>query len=226
MSDRRAPEVPAPVDPDHHGQLRGRRVGGPDVEIEAVLRGAGGRHVRGARVLRAPVAELRCVADPRPRRRRLRLLPAKAADGRRRVRDPEERVDGPVHVALELTVREPHDGRGPLRKDAAASTVPPARRGPSPWLRGLARPRRARSSSCTPPPPRRRESTEEPASDPTVCSLCSPSGAPHSTWPRDAATTARFSYPDIRVVDKCHDLDQPRLTQGVAASNGALAPND
>ncbi len=87
------------------------------------------RHVRGARVLRAPVAEPRCVKEPRPRPRRLRLFPSQRTDGRRRVRDPEERVDGAFHVTLDLTVRDVDDGRGSRRVGVGRVAGPRALRG-------------------------------------------------------------------------------------------------
>ena len=78
----------AAVDPDHHRPLVAARGGGPHVQVEAVF--ARRRRLRGVRrtgrirLLHALRAERVGMPDARPRRDRLRRLPAQIADRRRR----------------------------------------------------------------------------------------------------------------------------------------------
>ena len=97
--------------PHHHRKPARSRVGGPDVEVQAVVAGNGGveEHAGGVVAvelrLRWLGTESGGVADTGPRLHRLRRSEPVGADGRRGVRDAQKRMDstngasrGPDHV--------------------------------------------------------------------------------------------------------------------------------
>ena len=100
--------------PDHDRQLLFRRIGGPHVEVEAVLVGARRGLERRVRVLCAALAEVRGVEDARPGHGLLGLLPAQQANGRLRIRDAEERDGRLVGVAPDLADAEGDEVTAPV----------------------------------------------------------------------------------------------------------------
>ena len=118
----------AALDPHHHRQPGRQRIGRPEVEVEAVLRRCGtvdglerrpdllpvlagprwwsGR--RRGRDLWWLSPEGHGVADPRPRRHRLRGSEAVPTEGRRRIRNPEEAGHAVGNAAAQLSADRSH----------------------------------------------------------------------------------------------------------------------
>ena len=103
--------VRAAVDPHQHGQALAAALGGPDVEVEAVLalddgllEDAGERQPVGRLRHRRP--EARRVADALPRLRRRGRLEAQRAERRRRVRQPLVGRDAVLDGAADAALRD------------------------------------------------------------------------------------------------------------------------
>ena len=113
-----ADSEPSAVDPDHHGQLLARRLGGrPDVQVEAILVGSDGFHPEVGLHdwnLHARRCEFVGAADPGPRRGRCGRSPAQIADGRRGERNAFVDGDAVFCHALDQSGLRAH-GLGCLR---------------------------------------------------------------------------------------------------------------